>query len=1133
MKFIDFLINETSIYNKYINTKNRSYNLCKEQIIELLAIITYYKENKTIFLVLPNLFEAQKYYDNLVNIVSPDIVLFYPGDQILTKFMSLGSFEFKSERLYTIRHLLTNNHYIVVTDKQSFTIRQLSPKDYLNSIYNLEKNKDYDISKITRLLEFNGYKRSYTVEKKEEYSIRGNIIDIYGINDLNPVRLDFFGNTLENIKEFDIQTQRSIKNLSLYELVPISEVFYNDIIMENALENINLYFDKSKMSKKEIEKLENDITNITLRKKLDTLICYIPFFNKQNTTIADFKDDKNVFIIDLEKHLTNDAREIDDFNAYTSNMGGDVFTSIPIYNNIKSYIKENTFIFDNSSYKTKINMYIPSNYDGDTKNFVLSLKGYSDYTRIIYSNTQIHYESIKSALEIASIEYSTDIVSKNICVLKEYCNLSLILPDEKLYITNEENIFNTKQKTKIHYRSVLNESRKIHDISEISPGDYVVHYEYGIGKYHGLITLSTTGVKIDYLKIEYANNEILYVPIDKVENILKYGSYNSSSPSLSSLSNKSWSKTKTNIKKKIKDMSDRLLQLYAKKELETGNVYAKDTAEQILLEEDFEFDETIDQKKAIEDVKKDMESKKIMDRLIIGDVGYGKTEVAIRAAFKAVNSNKQVAYLVPTTVLARQHFYTFKERLEKYGVNVALLSRFVSVKEQHLAISGLEKGNVDIVIGTHRLLSKDIKFKDLGLFIIDEEQRFGVSQKIKINELKSNIDVLILTATPIPRTLQMSLMGLRDFSVIETAPTNRYPVQTYVTPREDGLIKEAIRRELARAGQVFYLYNNTRDIEKIVASLSKLVPEAKITFAHGQMDKTKIENTISSFIEHKADILVSTTIIETGIDIPNANTLLIHDADKLGLTQLYQIRGRVGRSDKIAYAYLFYEKNKIMGEDATRRLEAIEDFTELGSGYKIASRDLAIRGAGDLLGSEQSGFIDSVGLELYSKLLYEVINNIDVESLTPKESDSLNYSNEHIDKEYIGDDVIRVEIHKRISRINSISDLHELENELKDRFGSFSDDLKIYMQEKLYKKLGYKMGIIKTSVTSKEVTLQLSSIVSAQISGQKLFKLASEFKNIVSLSYIDEKINIKINITKINTDWLVFVNEFITKFLFE
>ena len=602
------------------------------------------------------------------------------------------------------------------------------------------------------------------------------------------------------------------------------------------------------------------------------------------------------------------------------------------------------------------------------------------------------------------------------------------------------------------------------------------------------------------------------MPVENIYVLEKYIGSKDKLPKLNSLNSKEWQKKKARIKEKTKDIAKQLIKVQAERESRVGFVYKSDSLEQIEFENDFMYKETLDQKKAIEEVKKDMESNHPLDRLICGDVGFGKTEVAMRAAFKAVDNGKQVAYLAPTTVLTRQHYLTFKERFEKYGVRVELLNRFVPVSLQKNIIEGLKKGYVDIVIGTHRILSNDIVFKDLGLLIIDEEQRFGVEHKEKIKSIKSMVDVLTLTATPIPRTLQMALSGLRDLSLIETAPNNRLPIQTYVLESNDSVIREAIHREMGRSGQVFYLLNRISELDHIRSKVHKLVPKAKIGLIHGRMDKDEIEDELVHFLDKEYDVLICTTIIETGIDIPNANTLIIERADTLGLSQLYQIRGRVGRSDRISYAYLMYDKSKVITQNATKRLEAIKEFTELGSGYKIAMRDLAIRGSGDILGSEQSGYIDAIGMDLYMKLLNEAIN--EEKGLTKEEPHIRKYQvsiSRHIEEDYVGDDAIRIDIHQSINKIKSRDQISALINEYTDRYGKLSEDIILYMEEKYLEYLLKSSGVETFKETEDEVMFWFDETSSSHINAQKIFELSVKLHLKYKFDYRSRKIIVRLN----------------------
>ena len=1102
-----------------------------------LAAIDFKENNQTVVVVTPNLYEAQKYYDVLSQILDSEDVLFYPADQTLTSMMALGSPEFKSERLYTLKQLMTGKPFVVVTTMQGLSLRQLKPNDYLNSVKRLNKEMTYDLEKLVQFLVYSGYQRTYTVEKPGEFSVRGHILDVFTLHHEQPFRIDFFDDVIDQIKLFDVETQRSFQEIDHVEIAPIHELFYTDQMKVDAVQRIRKFFENMKLSEREVEKYSQDIEWIEQRIKLDGLSIYIPFFNEEKTTLLDFATDSKLYFIDVHKMKINEEHTISDLMTYATTMNGDHFLQIPFRITLDEQLKYPHIEIDNFGFNSPeqaIDLSVSSlnSYQGNLELFYLDIKDMPSY-RILVSMTQKTFkDELISFLEGKHLNYDFSYSdTPGIHIIDQPSFGAFQIKNETVWVIDETQLFTYRVRPAIRYRSVLNQATKIRRVEDLTPGDFVVHYDYGIGQYMGLKTMELSGEKRDYLHIIYLNEEALYVPMDQIEMVLKYATHDGMHPKLSKLGGKQWSKTKAQVRMRIKDLSDRLLALYAQRQQSIGFKFNPDTEMQTAFERDFMYETTKDQQRAIIDTKHDMEQERPMDRLICGDVGFGKTEVALRASFKAVLNQKQVLYLVPTTVLARQHFYTFKARFEKYGANVALMSRFVTPKKQKETLEHLKKGYVDVVIGTHRLLSQDVKFKDLGLLIIDEEQRFGVEHKERIREIKVNVDTLTLSATPIPRTLQMSMMGLKDLSMIETPPRNRYPVQTYVVERQEALVKEAIVREIARGGQVFYLFNKVQGIEGVVHRLQKLVPEARITFAHGQMNRDQLENVLSDFIDHAYDVLVSTTIIETGVDIPNTNTLIIHDADQLGLSQLYQIRGRVGRSDRIAYAYLLYDQHKNINDEAKKRLSAIQDFTALGSGFKIAMRDLSIRGAGDILGSEQSGFIDSVGLELYMKLLEEAITGVSLDKPKDTQIDEV-YAPRHVDPTYVSQDSVRIEIHKRIAELNRMKDIDDLKQELTDRFGELDADLQLYMYEKLFKKLSSKIGAHKTIVETNQVTLVLSMEASQKIDGKKLFEKANAFVSQVRLGYLKGHVHITL-VTKFEkSHWLYLFDLFLDDFIY-
>ncbi|MFP4186729.1 MAG: transcription-repair coupling factor [Acholeplasmataceae bacterium] len=1095
-------------------------------------------KRRTVFVVLPNLYDAQRYYDRLSQIVNAESVLFYPADQTLTAIMALGSPEFKSERLYTIKQLMTGAPFIVVTTMQGLSQRQLTPKDHERGARTLLVDRRYDMKDLVQFLVYSGYTRSYTVENPGEFSVRGSILDVFTLHNENPYRLDFFDDQLEEIKLFDVETQRSFAAVERVEIAPMHELFYTDSMKRDAIEKIRAFFFERVLSEREKEKLEQDLEALELRQQTDALAIYTPFFNEEETTVLDFSPDHELYLVDVERMRINEDTIKSDLETYATAMHGRAFLDIPFRLELDRFLALKRIEIDNyglhsgpSAYD--LDVHDVDRYQGNLSLLTMDIRPHADSFRIIFAiPTETFRKRLLDHLEQEGIPYRLELTEEpGVYVLDRSYQGSFRANKDLLWVIDETDLFLAKTRKAIRYRSVLNQAKKIRRVEDLAVGDYVVHYDYGIGRYVGLKTMELSQEKRDYLHIIYAGEEALYVPMDQIDLVLKYSSHDGVTPKLSKLGGKQWSKTKANVRKRIKDLSDRLIRLYATRQKSEGFAFQKDDAMQEAFERDFPYILTKDQEKAIINTKYDMEQPKPMDRLICGDVGFGKTEVALRAAFKAVLSAKQVLYLVPTTVLARQHYYTFKERFDKYGANVALLSRFVRNKDQTETLKKLARGYIDVVIGTHRLLSKDVKFKDLGLLIVDEEQRFGVEHKERIREIKANVDTLTLSATPIPRTLQMSIMGLKDLSMIETPPLNRYPVQTYVVEWNEALIKEAITRELARGGQVFYLFNRIRGIEGIVQRLKRLIPGARVAHAHGRMQRDELEQVISDFIEHNHDVLVSTTIIETGVDIPNTNTLIVHDADRLGLAQLYQIRGRVGRTDRIAYAYLFYSSAGLVNEEARKRLNAIQDFTALGSGFKIAMRDLAIRGAGDLLGQEQSGFIDSVGIELYMKLLEEAVSGETLERPQKQDIEHI-YAPRHVDPNYVENDSVRIEVHKRISALNRLADIEELKSELTDRFGDLDAELLLYMYEKLFKKLSAKLGVQKTIKDQDQVKLVLSLEASERVDGQRLFKKANAFDAPIRLGYLKGHVEITLVTKDQDQHWLYLMDRFLDDYLY-
>lgn len=1084
----------------------------------MLIAEDFYKSNKTIFVCLPTLYQAQKYYDQLASFINEEDVLFFPADELVSAEMIAATGDFLFERIQTICTLLENSKKIVIMNMHAIIKYELPKEVWLDSIISLKKYDEYELSKLVDKLIYLGYEPVYTIEKTGQFSKRGSILDIFPFGYQEPIRLDFFGDEIDTIKTFNIDTQRSIESIDKVEILPVSEMLYSNEDFLNAKSKLSSYLDGYPLSKIEEDLYKRDIENLGLHKELNNLQRYITFFNDKASSIIDFVDVKRLYFIDPTKSMECYERLNLDLHEYCGRVGGYSLAGIPFYMNFKEIINLYNVQIEGlrsiGETDLEINAMAIEPYKANQKAILTDFKDYLSKRKLVISiaredryNKLLEYLGENDIL-MYRINKVEDIRENVVNCFNGYTP-SFIMKNEDFMIINEADIFDIQAKPKkAKYKSIYKNAIKISRYDELCVGDYVVHYDYGIGRYLGIKTLDLENTKRDYLYVEYAGNTAVYIPLESIANLMKYASKDVEGIELHKIGDAKWLKAKNRVKNRVHEISDKLIRLYSERQAAEGFMFPPDSPEQIDFENDFQYELTPDQSKAVEAIKHDMESNRPMDRLVCGDVGYGKTEVALRAAFKAVYGGKQVCVLAPTTILARQHYYTFKERMEKYAIRVELLSRFISKKDQAKIIHDLNIGAVDVVIGTHRILSNDISYHALGLLIVDEEQRFGVSHKEKIKELKVNVDCITLSATPIPRTLQMSVMGLKDLSMIETPPKNRYPIQTYVLERNDKIIADAILREMARGGQIFYLYNFVEGIEEEAAHLHSIVPEAKICIGHGKLTKDQLEDVLIKFINHEYDVLLCTTIIETGIDLPDTNTLIIHDSDRLGLSQMYQIRGRVGRSNKIAYAYLMYEPRKILTPQAEKRLETIKEFNELGSGFKIAMRDLSIRGAGDLLGEEQSGFVESVGLDMYMKLLDEELHHKE-EQKKVKLDPSMNkpLSNRTIKESYISNDDIRIDIHKRIDAINNRKDMNRLIDELTDRFGTVDDELKCYMLEKLMKKLFNDIGIYYIDVKIDSIIIKFSAEASKYQDGNKLFQVAYSM-NGVKLANKNYEINV-------------------------
>ncbi len=994
-----------------------------KQLTSFCVVNIKNNSKRDIVLLTNSIYEGNILYNSISKLYKN--TFFFPMDDFITEESISISPDLLSIRLGTLDGLVNNKGNILITNLNGLLRYLPSKETWVNSVIKIGK-EECNKEKLEENLTNIGYERSPFVTKTGEYSSRGFVLDIFPYNYSNPIRIEFWGDEIDSIREFDIDTQRSIKDIDSIEIYPISEFINSkNVDIEAKQKNLPQVLDKVSSI---FDYLDNPITIYddygTIRKSYDRLSDDIINLNKEKGindkymfSLEDINIKDEIYLLKIDNLI--EGKKLD----HIYNLHG---KEVDRFKSNISYINE---YLTNALFKKK--------------------------TVIISIKDDNKLKNLEKFLEVPLYKTTVDKIDKTMVnVIKANYDYGFEL-DDLILLTEYELFFNSDRS--INYKNKFKVGTKIGNINNLSIGDYVVHINHGIGVYNGLKTIKKGDINKDYLEILYYGKDKLYIPVDKIDLITKYASSDSYVPKLNKLSDTEWQKTKLRIKNKVKDIAGKLLEISAKRKLKEGFAFEKDNDEQIAFESEFEYEPTRDQLIAIDKIKECMERKYPMDMLLCGDVGYGKTEVAFRAIFKAILSGKQVAYLCPTTILSSQQYKSAVERFKNYGVEIALLNRFTTAKDERIIKEKLKGGKVDLVIGTHKLLNKSIEYKDLGLLVVDEEQRFGVMHKERIKEYKENIDILTLSATPIPRTLQMSLVGLRDLALIETPPAARYSVQTYVIEESDQILKEAIYKEMSRGGQVFVLFNNIEHIEQKYHDIKRIAPDAEIRIIHGQMSKEEIEDTMLSFVNNEFDILLCTTIIETGIDIPNVNTLIVFDSDRFGLSQLYQIRGRVGRSDKIAYAYLTYKKNKSLTETSVKRLNALKEFTNLGSGFQIAMKDLSIRGAGDILGSEQAGFIDSVGYDLYTRILNDEVErlkgNIVKEVEEIEDEKPLVDVDNHIKNDYIKDESTKIEVHKLISTINSLETLGVVKEEIEDRFGKIDEDLEIYMYSKLYESM--------------------------------------------------------------------------------
>ena len=994
----------------------------------------------------------------------------YPARDLLFYYADIKGKTLTNRRMEVLRAIAEKKKeepVTVITTMDAFLDGIISPDEIQKNRIHITGEDTVDLTKLEQDLTALGYERESQIEAPGQFAVRGGIIDVFPLAEEMPVRIELWGDEIDSIRMFDAKSQRSIENISEITIYPASENCFGNNGLVSFLkyfpENETLlFYDEPHRLQETAETVEAEYTE-SLKNRAD----------------AGMKEEGEE---ELRVFQTKDI--ISEMNRY-SGIG-------------LTTLESKCGLFKvRSVYTVQAKGVNPYNNSFELLTRDLKRLKRNGYRVVLLSGSRTRAKRLAEDLRDYDLSsfYSEDMQREvkpgEIMAAYGYASEGYEYPMLKFVVISESDIFGRKKKKKKRKKY---EGQRIQDFAELKPGDYVVHENHGIGVYKGIEKIEVEKIVKDYMKIVYAEGGVLYIPVAQMDLIQKYAGADAKKPRLNKLGTIQWGKTKSQVKKAVQIVAKDLVELYAVRQQSEGFVYGPDTVWQKEFEEMFPFEETDDQLQAIEDTKHDMESKKIMDRLICGDVGYGKTEIAIRAAFKAVQEGKQVVCLVPTTILAQQHYNTFVQRLKEFPVRIDLLCRFRSAAEQKKTIEDTKKGFVDILVGTHRVLSKDVVFKDLGLLIIDEEQRFGVTHKEKIKKLKENIDVLTLTATPIPRTLHMSLIGIRDMSVLEEAPNERMPIQTYVMEYNDEMVREAITRELARDGQVYYVYNRVNDIADVAGRIQSLVPDANVAFAHGQMKERELEDIMYDFINGDIDVLVSTTIIETGLDIPNANTMIIQDADRFGLSQLYQLRGRVGRSNRMAYAFLLYQRDKLLKEVAEKRLSAIREFTDLGSGIKIAMRDLEIRGAGNLLGEAQSGHMEAVGYDLYCKMLNEAVRQLKggPEAETFTTLIDLNVD-AYIPEYYIKNEYQKLDIYKRIAAIESEEELEDMTEELIDRFGDIPKKVQQLLVIASLKSLAHSVYV--TDIEQKGEEIRFTMYEKAKIDPSGIPKFLDSYKN--------------------------------------
>jgi len=1098
------------------------YGISDTQKAIVAALVCRHFGKPCLFITHNDLLSKKIYED--ISFFDPDMATLLPSGEMMFRRIDAKSKEIMQNRLKAYDDIIGGKNIIVCASVEALLPKTVSPELFASMVRELSIGESVSLEEVKQYFIKAGYERVDMVEGKGQFSIRGGIIDFYSPIHQNAVRIELFDDEIDSIRYFDVLTQRSVSKVKNIRITPAREFIVAGEEFITGAENLKAelssrlralgYDRKKKTSDTRVkERISEDIEKLSQGIHFEGIEKYSPYFPGKNHSLIDYMKDYIIFI-DEPNRVRQRCETLGlEFQEYFNQLleDGEVlpgqFDSLFTYEDILLRMQDNKRICLDALFKSNDDFYpqktisITSRsmhpFHGKLSMLMEEITAWKKrkYRVLILAGARERGLRLASDLRERDIdaaykdELDIELKEGHIVILPGILNSGFDFPSVKYAVISDREAFGSKRKS-----AEKKKGKAIDVFTDLKVGDFVVHENHGIGQYIGIEKLKIDNTTRDYLHIKYSGNDKLYIPTDQMDMIQKYIGSEDKGPKLNKLGGAEWVKVKSRAKKAIESMAMDLLKLYAERQQAVGFTFSEDTKWQKEFEDMFPYQETQDQLRCIEEIKESMEDPRVMDRLLCGDVGYGKTEVALRAAFKCVMDNKQVAILVPTTILAQQHYNTCVQRFANFPVNIDVLSRFKTHAEQSKVIANIKNGNVDIIVGTHRLLQDDLVFNDLGLLIIDEEQRFGVAHKEKIKSLRKNVDVLTLTATPIPRTLHMSLIGIRDISIIEEPPEERYPVQTYVMEHNEEVIRDAITKEIGRGGQVYYLYNRVRSIQKVAARLKEMVPEARVAVAHGQMDEKLLEDTMLDFYNNEYDVLVCTTIIEAGLDIPNVNTIIINDADKMGLSQLYQLRGRVGRSNRLAYAYFTYQRDKVLNEVAEKRLQAIREFTEFGSGFKIAMRDLEIRGTGNLLGREQHGHMEAIGYDLYIKLLEDTVRELKGEAVTEAVDTSIELQvSAFIPEIYIADENQKIEIYKKIAYIGSHEDLYDIEEEIEDRFGDLPGVVRNLLDISYIKHLAKKCGIVSIAQKKNNIIVKFNSDKS--IKPQTAIRVAGEYLN--------------------------------------